>query len=292
MLRAELQLICFHYLHRLAHVSYALHLRDGSTSRVVKAVQVSKHELQRQAEDAGVAEEESILDAMNDHIHQYLKAVATAAPPELLAILLSPLCAIVPLIMTRIAMHMAEAGDNPDSEGEDDIASRATTSHRLKTRLLRLVVSVQHSNAVHMQSFAIPPETRRKLLDSLTEGFERSRRFVTMFDMPSDELKVQYQHYSLLLEGTHWLPPRMHSFIPSRTISKATSVSSQERRRRHSGCGPTAGEISGTHLEADDCMVQTCLLASRLCRESTFAQLWNELATVPRTGPRYSSKAN
>jgi hypothetical protein len=190
VLRAELQLICFHYLHRLAHVSYALHLRDGSTSRVVKAVQVSKHELQRQAEDAGVAEEESILDAMNDHIHQYLKAVATAAPPELLAILLSPLCAIVPLIMTRIAMHMAEAGDNPDSEGEDDIASRATTSHRLKTRLLRLVVSVQHANAVHMQSFAIPPETRRKLLDSLTEGFERSRRFVTMFDMPSDELKV------------------------------------------------------------------------------------------------------
>lgn len=210
MLRAELQLVCFHFLHRLAHVSYASHLRDGTgssstskSSRVVKAGQVSKHELQRQAEDAGVAEEESILDAMNDHIHQYLKAVATAAPPELLAILLSPLCTIVPLIMTRIAMHMAEAGDNPDSDGEEDTASRAATSHRLKTRLLRLVVSVQHANAVHMQSFAIPPETRRKLLDSLTEGFERSRRFVTMFDMPSDELKVQ--HYSLLLEETHYI---------------------------------------------------------------------------------------
>lgn len=256
MLRAELQLICFHYLHRLAHVSYASHLRDGSSStskstRVVKAVtQVSKHELQRQAEDAGVAEEESILDAMNDHIHQYLKAVAAAAPPEMLAILLSPLCTIVPLIMTRIAMHMAEALDNPDSDGEDDIPSRAANSHRLKTRLLRLVVSVQHSNAVHMQSFAIPPETRRRLLDSLTEGFERSRRLVTMFDMPSDELKVQY--YPLLLESTHWSSSHsnafIHSFIPSRTISKATSASSPERRRRHSGCGPTAGDDDPTLL--------------------------------------------
>lgn len=46
-------------------------------------------------------------------------------------------------------------------------------------------------------------------------------------------------------------------------------------------------------LPTDDVFACFSLVSSRHCRESTFAQLWNELATVPRTGPRYnSSKAN
>lgn len=168
--------------------------KSYTSNRNGKLVVTSKQERERQAEDAGTAEEEAILTSFNDHVHQYLKAVISCSSPEALAVLLSPLCSIIPLILTRVAMHMADNSENDSDEETDDVDIKASNNHKLKSRLLRLVVSVQHSTAIHMQSFSIFPETRRKLLDTLTEGFERSRRFITMFDMPADELKVNTLH--------------------------------------------------------------------------------------------------
>jgi hypothetical protein len=71
---------------------------------------------------------------------------------------------------------------------------------QLKTRLLRIVVAIQQSTSVSIQSSEVEPEAKRKLQDVLTEEFERLRRYITLFDMPLPELKVylrgNFEEYS------------------------------------------------------------------------------------------------
>ena len=204
LLRGELQLICFYFLHRLSHVVYAppnAHLDTHSGSRKSfsapsplsggRARSTSQQQLQQASGQDGLAEEEAILSAFNDHLRSYLQAVVSSTSSDALAALLSPLCSVIPRILTHCAMHMVSEIDKAHSDDSDHHYSpTASADHHLKTHLLRMVVSVQQSFALHIQSYGVTNETKRRLLDLLTDGFERSRRFITMFGMPASELKV------------------------------------------------------------------------------------------------------
>jgi len=210
LLRGELQLICFYFLHRLSHVVYSpptAHLLDAHTHSSNRksfsapsplsggrARSSSSQQGQQQDEGQdGLAEEEAILSAFNDHLRSYLQAVVSSTSSDALAALLSPLCSVIPRILTHCAMHMVSEIDKAQSDDSDQHYSpTASADHHLKTHLLRMVVSVQQSFALHIQSYGVANETKRRLLDLLTDGFERSRRFITMFGMPASELKVTF----------------------------------------------------------------------------------------------------
>lgn len=235
LLRGELQLICFYFLHRLSHVVYSppssaqldsmggkrksfstsspLTMgRDfnnkGNSSPTQRSIQQSAGQgpgqgPQGQAVSAeeGLAEEEAILSAFNDHLRSYLQAVMSSTSSDALAALLSPLCSVIPRILTHCAMHMVSEIDKANSEdsAEDHFSPTASADHYLKTHLLRMVVSVQQSFALQIQSYGVANETKRRLLDLLTDGFERSRRFITMFGMPASELKVRIKRCSMFV---------------------------------------------------------------------------------------------
>jgi hypothetical protein len=194
LLRGELQLVCFYFLHRLAHVVYAppssVQMEVSSSSR--KSFSGSPLPFQKRAgavQEEGIGEEEAILSAFNEHLTSYLQAVVSSTSTDALAALLSPLCTVIPRILTHCAMHMVSEIDKANSD--DEYSPSASSDHYLKTHLLRMVVSVQQSFALQIQSYAIQLEAKRRLTDLLTDGFERSRRFITMFGMPAAELKVR-----------------------------------------------------------------------------------------------------
>ena len=202
LLRGELQLICFYFLHRLAHIVYAppsalsleLDVRSSRKSFSGSSPLQLKKAVPQEVE--GIAEEEAILSAFTEHLTSFLQAVASSTSTDALAALLSPLCTVIPRILTHCAMHMVTESDKASSDDDGDAHSQGMHSeHYLKSHLLRMVVSAQQAFALQTQSFAITPETKRRLTDLLTEGFERSRRFITMFGMPAAELKVQYHGY-------------------------------------------------------------------------------------------------
>jgi hypothetical protein len=194
LLRGELQLICFYFLHRLAHVVYAPpSLLDGgmlpANRKSFGGSPLAVHKKPGKAQEEGIGEEEAILSAFNQHLSGYLQAVVSATSTDALAALLSPLCTVIPRILTHCAMHMVAEIDKGSSD-DGDHEGGAGSDHYLKSHLLRMVVSVQQSFALQIQTFPMQLETKRRLTDLLTEGFERSRRFITMFGMPASELKV------------------------------------------------------------------------------------------------------
>ena len=196
LLRGELQLMCFYFLHRLAHIVYAppsaAQAETGNSNR--KSFSGSPMNVKARAEPAqeeGISEEEAILSAFNKHLDSFLQAIVSSTSTDALAALISPLCTVIPRILTHCAMHMVSEIEKASSDDEDDHLSGS--DHYLKSHLLRMVVSAQQSFALQIQSFSIHPETKRRLTDLLTDGFERSRRFITMFGMPAAELRVRGQ---------------------------------------------------------------------------------------------------
>eukprot|EP01038_Epipyxis_sp_PR26KG_P015066 gene15066-20273_t len=206
VIRGELQVICFFFLHKLAHIRL-----NTTTTAVTSSPSIPKlsYETIQQnrinnsnqhkpsnspitptnhANNANAGnnndfsngssvEEESILSLFNQHLLLYQESVLIAISPAGLATILSPICFIIPRILIRCVSHIVSS------------TSIAIESVH-KTRLLRIVVSIQQSISIYIQSTSIEPETKRKLFDLQTEEFERLRRFVTLLDMPCSELKV------------------------------------------------------------------------------------------------------
>jgi hypothetical protein len=207
LLRGELEITCFYFLHRLAHVVYAApgaadmssNRKSFSGSPLASFQRGGKGQGQK---DEGLAEEEAILLGFNEHLQQYFQAVISSSSPDALAALLSPLCSVVPRILTHCAMHMVSESDKGNDDDDDSLTHSVMADHYLKTHLLRMVVSVQQSTAMHIQAHSIQLETKRRLMDLLTDGFERSRRFITMVSMPAAELKVCSVLYHAILYCT------------------------------------------------------------------------------------------
>lgn len=295
LMRGELQLICFYFLHRLAHVVYAPPSAvDGSPHR--KSFSGSPLAAQRasiagagtavgRAHEEGIGEEEAILSAFNAHLAGYLQAVVSSTSTDALAALLSPLCTVIPRILTHCAMHMV--AENDKAESDDEAEGGLGSDHYLKTHLLRMVVSVQQSFALQIQSFPVQLETKRRLTDLLTDGFERSRRFITMFGMPASELKVRAK---AALIGYRQESLNLALLV---CVARCAGVLEDQRKRLlEGGGGDPVGQVHRqvpTHCGCVLSLYLSLTLCDMRCRDVTFAQLWKELENIPRTGPKPSA---
>lgn len=226
MLRGELEVSCFYFLSSLAHIKFT---KPQSASNVVnnhvpakpsigltKSPVVSNPKI---AGDSGYgrsrqsfilsggtvvhtgdevnSEEEVVMSAFAHYLTQYVDAIAPYTTSSTLAVVFSPLCSIIPRILMKCAMHIVLQNklshmEAPQSNGAafaNASAQLAASELQLKTRLLRIVVAIQQSTSLCIQSSEVEPEAKRKLQDLLTEEFERLRRYITLFDMSLVELK-------------------------------------------------------------------------------------------------------
>ncbi len=222
-MRGELEIVCFYFLSSLAHIKFAKPAAalptgsvkktspkvagDGSYGRSRQSFIVAGGNVVHTGDEVN-SEEEVILSAFSHYLAQYVAAVSCCTTSSVLAVVFSPLCSIIPRVLMKCAMHIILQNklSTMESQASSTYSTAATNSLltsselQLKTRLLRIVVAVQQSTSVSIQSSEIEPEAKRKLQDVLTEEFERLRRYITLFDMPLPELKVylrgNFEEYS------------------------------------------------------------------------------------------------
>ena len=201
-------MISFYFLYRLAHIEYVLpntlsgdstsgggsggsgskqlHSASSFTSTGASAANLHSGSSAAGSADSvvGTAEEEAILGSFSAHLGAFFDAVLGSSSAHVLATVFAPLCSLVPRLLIRCTMHMVT---NPhDARG----SLARLSGKQQKAHLLRIVVIIQQSVALHIQALPFAPETRRRLMDRLTEAFEHARRFITLLDMPASELKV------------------------------------------------------------------------------------------------------
>jgi hypothetical protein len=59
-----------------------------------------------------------------------------------------------------------------------------------RNTVLRALVTCQQGLVTLLEFCRLTPQAHRRLLDALTEEFERLRRYITLLDMPPPELLV------------------------------------------------------------------------------------------------------
>eukprot|EP00981_Chlorochromonas_danica_P006781 scaffold1490_cov162-Ochromonas_danica.AAC.27 len=174
MLRAELQLLCFYYFSKLASMPFLpTALSVGNTN--------GAHGVSR-----GAGPEEELLASFAQQVGGFLQAVQSTLSPFALPLLLGPLAALLPRLLTRVVILQYS------NQNSSIVQAMSAT---WKGRLLRLVVSVQQQlslliqNALNGSSTDLA-EPRRLIIDVLTVGSETLRKFLGAIDMSSAELRT------------------------------------------------------------------------------------------------------
>ena len=192
-MRGELEVSCFYFIHKMAHIKYIdnnKNVEKTSNPNRNNTIDYTQNSQNTVAEDM-IPEEETILGAFNQYLHTFQDTILVSVHPHVLAVLFSPLCSLVPRVLQKLVCHIF-SNYSPNST---TIASSTLESQLLKTRILRIVVAVQQTLSLLFQSTSFDTESKRKLIDILTDEFEKLRRFVTLFNMPMTELEVNYIDY-------------------------------------------------------------------------------------------------
>lgn len=189
-LRSDLQISNFYYLHQLAYATFTpLNAGTASNSKVTsKAGGVD-----REAETA--QEIESIIAANSRHMLSVHDAILSAAP-HVYAVVMSPLCTIVPRILLNCVKHIADhhrltqlkLASSPAASqlNEQSFGLRQSDSKLI----LKTVVSCQQGMSALLDSSHYDAPTRRRLYDILTTDFEKLRRYVSLIELSHDACKA------------------------------------------------------------------------------------------------------
>ena len=165
IIRGEVQVACFYHLQKLANLKFQAKNKpkpgssassavynggsNPSTRTPVPSDTKKADQSARKHEDnaSGANEEEAIINAMMQHLYQVLDCVG---PSQIAAVIVSPLCTVVPKILQKCVFHIfAIAGSpsgNPFSPSATSNSNIATAdavtieNQLLKTRVLRIVV--------------------------------------------------------------------------------------------------------------------------------------------------------
>jgi hypothetical protein len=201
VLRGELQTACFHFMHKLSHIKFTGNLGSAPSSSSGGAVRssaavagisaasssaTSKSYSNFGGSNAGAVsggaqknwenssysalpEEELILSAFNKHVHSFYAAVSVALVPAAVAVVFSPLCALVPRLIMKCVMHLLSGwlvANNLLQHSGDDLILTYGTNPALartgslvnglpseqKTRLLRMLITAQQNVSILIQS--------------------------------------------------------------------------------------------------------------------------------------------
>jgi hypothetical protein len=121
-------------------------------------------------------ESEVGIASLQQHLLGIQRAVVNAVPPEMMAVLISPLCSVVPKILSACAKQLSVANSS-----DDEMALVAET---LKTRFLRAISACQHVLSSLLEDSKLEPRTHRLLQDIASEDFELCRRVADIIDHP------------------------------------------------------------------------------------------------------------
>ena len=164
LLRGEIQISCFYYLHKFAHLKHftTLATNNGKSSGVV---------------DDGSQEDDVIIAELNQYLLSFQDAVLLASAPTTVSVLLSPLCILIPRVLLNCIRHLAKTGTLLLNKGQ------------VKTRILRCIVACQQCLSMLIEAAHLDPTANKTLQDLSTEEFERVRRYTSLLEVSFDELK-------------------------------------------------------------------------------------------------------
>ena len=187
-LRSDLQISNFYYLHQLAHTTF-MTPPSAANRTLSKAGGID-----REAETA--QEVEGVVAANSRHMLSVHDAILSASPPHVLAVVLSPLCSIVPRILLNCVKHIVEQHRSAQMKlvGSPATSQLNEQSFGLKQGdsklILKAVVSCQQGMSALLDSSHFDALTRRRLYDILITDFERLRRYVSIIELSHDACKA------------------------------------------------------------------------------------------------------
>jgi len=190
LIRGEIQVACFHYLHQLAHIKFGASGGSKSSS----------------SNDA-THEAETLIAGLNQHLLSFQDAAQACIQPHALAVMWSPLCSLMPRLLLKCILHLCHTGAL--SEGD-------------RHKPLRMVVACQQSMSMLLEQSRIELSASENknggggggsgggggggaggsgmsgdnysLQEIVTEEFEHVRKFVTLLDVPVSELRTYMSH--------------------------------------------------------------------------------------------------
>lgn len=208
-----MQIGCFHFLHNLSHMkTSAVDTTRSSSSFIIRSVRTLSDDANDEDNNSRNApiESEAAIVSLHHHLFAFERAVLTSSSPDTVIILLSPLCSLIPQILSTCAKYL-RASKSADVEYES-----------FKTRFLRgilyflylhstffpcslsfivwlltllcLAVAVCHQLVSALLEEAKPdPRSHRLLQDIASEDFELTRRVADTIDQTDGAKEVVKQ---------------------------------------------------------------------------------------------------
>ena len=167
ILRGELQLACFHYLHLVAKLDFSNNHNYKNNMKNKKRVM------------DGRPEPEALIGAWNQYIVSFQDAILVAADPSFLCLIFSPLCYLAPRILMRCMRSLFESSFKLTSEGQE-----------IKTKLLRAILACQQGLSMLFESSNLESSSNKLLQSILNEEFGKIRKFVQLLGCLTAELRL------------------------------------------------------------------------------------------------------
>jgi hypothetical protein len=176
LLRGELQVSCFYHLHGLSQMKSVV-AENGRTSFVTSSLK--SHSGDEERERAFSIESESVIAALHQHVFAFQRAVLTAHSADMMAVLISPLCSIIPKILSICAKELI--GSSKVTTMND---GSVVELEGIKPRFLRAILACQQMLYALLEDSKPDPRLHRILQDIASEDFEIARRVAEIIDNP------------------------------------------------------------------------------------------------------------
>eukprot|EP01033_Poteriospumella_lacustris_P004897 gene4897-3505_t len=190
-LRHAVQTLCFYYLQKLIHVNF---LTSTAAAAAGSAAAASGSE---------TAAEDSILSVLLQQLHMVVDALSTGyvlsfSGSTLVPSVVGPIVSLIPRLLMRcvlVIVQLAPSATVPISSGGPGGGGgggmKPSGYSINKTRLLRLVVSAQQLLVSFLnQKLGISDgESKRRLLEVLSEESERVRKVASLIEAPASEIR-------------------------------------------------------------------------------------------------------
>jgi hypothetical protein len=160
ILRGELQISCFHFLHLISKLDFS----NKTTSK----------------DGDGRPEPEALVGAWNQYVLAFQDALLMSGHSSLIAVVFSPICRLAPRLLIRGVKSLF-----------DSVSSRFLgDGSDCKTKLLRAILACQQGLSMLFESSGLDPVVNRIIQDLLTEEFSKARRFIQFLGCLIAELQT------------------------------------------------------------------------------------------------------
>ena len=173
ILRGETQVSCFHYLQALSTMRFS-EIENTRGSFVARSLKSYSGDEER---TRATVESEVGITALHQHLFTYTRAALSCGSPELVAVIISPLCTVVPKILSTCAKIITKR----HSDDTEDVMGLFLEN--LKIRFMRAILACQHMLVALIEEAHVDPRTQRLLQDIVSDDFDVARRIAEKIDL-------------------------------------------------------------------------------------------------------------